>query len=71
MEYEGGEPKITKDGVTVVKSIIEPIREEDMGARMMKKIAGNTNLYAGDGTTTSTLLANQLLKYVHIYNINI
>ena len=57
--------------MTVVKSIIEPIREEDMGARMMKKIAGNTNLYAGDGTTTSTLLANQLLKYVHIYNINI
>jgi len=52
--------------VTVVKSIIEPIREEDMGARMMKKIAGNTNLYAGDGTTTSTLLANQLLKYDYI-----
>ncbi|CDW79081.1 chaperonin cpn60-mitochondrial-like [Stylonychia lemnae] len=61
-EYEGGDPKITKDGVTVVKSIIEPIREEDMGARMMKKIAGNTNLYAGDGTTTSFLLGNQLLK---------
>lgn len=62
LEYEGGEPKITKDGVTVVKSIIEPIRELDMGVRMMKRIAGNTNLYAGDGTTTSTLLANELLK---------
>jgi chaperonin GroEL (HSP60 family) len=46
-----------------VKSIIEPIRAEDMGARLMKKVAGNTNLYAGDGTTTSTLLANELLKY--------
>jgi chaperonin GroEL len=28
----------------------------------MKKVAGNTNLYAGDGTTTATLLANELLK---------
>lgn len=46
----------------MVKSIIEPIREEDMGARMMKKIAGNTNTYAGDGTTTSTLLASEILK---------
>lgn len=62
MEYENGDPKITKDGVTVVKSIFEPLREEDMGARMLKKIAGNTNLYAGDGTTTSTLLGNELLK---------
>lgn len=62
MEYEGGDPKITKDGVTVVKSIVEPIREEDMGARLMKKIAGNTNMYAGDGTTTATLLASELLK---------
>ena len=63
LEYEAGEPRITKDGVTVVKSIIEPIRAEDMGARLMKKVAGNTNLYAGDGTTTSTLLANAILKY--------
>jgi chaperonin GroEL (HSP60 family) len=41
---------------------MEPIREHDMGARIMKRIAGNTNLYAGDGTTTSTLIANELLK---------
>ncbi len=62
MEYEAGDPKITKDGVTVVKSVIEPVRAEDIGARLMKKVAGNTNLYAGDGTTTSTLLANELVK---------
>ena len=62
MEYEAGDPKITKDGVTVVKSVIEPERAEDIGARLMKKVAGNTNLYAGDGTTTATLLANELLK---------
>lgn len=63
LEYEGGDPKITKDGVTVVKSVFEPIREHDMGARLMKRIAGNTNLYAGDGTTTSTLLSKELLEY--------
>jgi len=50
--------------VTVVKSIIEPVRAEDMGARLMKRVAGNTNIFAGDGTTTSTLLASELLKYV-------
>jgi chaperonin GroEL (HSP60 family) len=33
-----------------------------MGARIMKKIAGNTNTFAGDGTTTSTLLGNELVK---------
>ena len=62
IEYEAGDPKITKDGVTVVKSVVEQDRAEDMGARLMKRVAGNTNLYAGDGTTTSTLLANELLK---------
>ena len=66
LEYEYGDPKITKDGVTVVKTITEPVREEDMGARLMKRIAGNTNIYAGDGTTTSTLLGNELLKYIII-----
>lgn len=62
IEYEAGEPRITKDGVTVVKSIFEANRAEDMGSRLMKRVAGNTNTYAGDGTTTSTLLASELLK---------
>jgi len=62
LEYEGGDPKITKDGVTVVKSINEKERALDIGSRLMKRVAGNTNIYAGDGTTTSTLLANELLK---------
>jgi chaperonin GroEL len=62
LEYEGGEPKITKDGVTVVKSVFETKRERDMGARLAKRIAGNTNLFAGDGTTTSTLLSKVMLE---------
>jgi len=33
-----------------------------MGAKLLKKIAGNTNTYAGDGTTSSALLAREILK---------
>ncbi len=62
LEYENGDPKITKDGVTVVKSVFEKDRANDLGAKLVKRVAGNTNLYAGDGTTTSTLLAQHLVK---------
>lgn len=62
LEYENGDPKITKDGVTVVKSVFEKTRANDIGAKLIKRIAGNTNMYAGDGTTTSTLLAKSLLE---------
>ena len=60
LEYENGDPKITKDGVTVVKSIFEKQRDHDMGAKLIKRVANNTNVYAGDGTTTSTLIAREL-----------
>ena len=46
----------------MVKSIFETEREEEMGGRIMKRVAGNTNIYAGDGTTSSTLIASELLK---------
>ena len=61
IEYEGGDPKITKDGVTVVKSIYFSDREVEIGAKLLKKIAGNTNMYTGDGTTLSTYFAKSLL----------
>ena len=61
LEYENGDPKITKDGVTVVKSIFEKTRERDMGAKLLKRVANNTNIYAGDGTTTSTLISKELI----------
>jgi chaperonin GroEL len=61
LEYENGDPKITKDGVTVVKSIFEKTRDRDLGAKLIKKVANNTNVYAGDGTTTSTLISKELV----------
>ena len=61
LEYENGDPKITKDGVTVVKSIFEQKRDRDIGAKLLKRVANNTNVYAGDGTTTSTIISKHLV----------
>nr|CCC91098.1 putative chaperonin HSP60, mitochondrial precursor [Trypanosoma congolense IL3000] len=52
-----GEPKITKDGVTVAQSIEFIDQFEDVGARLIRQVAGKTNDIAGDGTTTATILA--------------
>jgi len=52
----------SKDGVTVAKSIELEDRVENMGAQMVKEVASKTNDLAGDGTTTSTLLAREIYK---------
>ncbi|KAF8551068.1 chaperonin Cpn60/TCP-1 [Imleria badia] len=52
-----GGPKITKDGVTVAKSIMLKDKFENLGARLIQDIAQKTNEIAGDGTTTTTVLA--------------
>ena len=59
-----GLPVITKDGVTVAESVVlfDPV--ENMGATLIKEAARNTVREAGDGTTTSTVLAESLLKEV-------
>ena len=55
-----GAPKITKDGVTVAKSIDFEDKFEDMGAQLIKSVASRTNDVAGDGTTTATVLARAI-----------
>ena len=57
-----GKPVITKDGVTVAESVILYDPVENMGATLIKEAAKNTVKEAGDGTTTSTVLANSLLE---------
>ena len=57
IRLEDGEPKITKDGVTVARSIDFNDQFEDLGARLIRQVASNTNDVAGDGTTTATILA--------------
>lgn len=55
-------PIITKDGVTVAKSINLKNKLPSIGAELVKEIASKTNESAGDGTTTATVLGYSLLQ---------
>ncbi len=57
-----GYPQSTKDGVTVAKSISLEDNVEEVGVQMVKQAAIKTADVAGDGTTTSTLLAREMVK---------
>ena len=57
-----GPSKITKDGVTVAKEIEIKCPFQNMGAQMIREVANKTNDVAGDGTTTSTVLAQSLVR---------
>src|SRR6266702_3487037 len=63
-----GTPTVTKDGVMVAKEIELEDACENMGAQMVREVASKTSDDAGDGTTTTTLLAEAIyregLKYV-------
>jgi chaperonin GroEL len=57
LDKKWGAPNIVHDGVSVAKEIDLPDAFENMGAQLVKEAASKTNDIAGDGTTTSTLLA--------------
>lgn len=57
-----GAPKITKDGVTVAKSIEFKDRYQNMGAQLVRQVASKTNDVAGDGTTTATVLTRAIFN---------
>jgi chaperonin GroEL len=63
-----GSPKVTKDGVSVSKEIELPEPFKNMGAKMVNQVASKTSDVVGDGTTTSTVLAEAIytggLKHV-------
>ncbi len=62
LDKKWGAPNIVHDGVTVAKEIDLPDPFENMGAQLVKEAASKTNDNAGDGTTTSTLLAKELTQ---------
>lgn len=62
LEQSYGAPKITKDGVTVAKAIELKNPEQNLGAQLIKSVASKTADVAGDGTTTSTILAQAIVK---------
>jgi chaperonin GroEL len=57
-----GSPMITKDGVSVAKEIELEDKFENMGAQMVKEVASKANDEAGDGTTTATVLAQNIIN---------
>ena len=68
LDRSWGSPQVIHDGVSVAKEIELEDKFENMGAQLVKEAADKTNEAAGDGTTTSTLLAqaiaNKGMKYV-------
>lgn len=62
IDMDQGSPLITKDGVTVARSINLKDRLQSMGAELIKEVASKTNDLAGDGTTTATVLAHTMLQ---------
>ena len=59
---KGQAPIITKDGVTVARSVHLKDEFENLGAQIVKQASGRTNSQAGDGTTTSTVLTRAMLE---------
>tara|TARA_B100001989_G_scaffold79333_1_gene54778 strand:- start:4066 stop:5703 length:1638 start_codon:yes stop_codon:yes gene_type:complete len=59
IEKNNEPPHLTKDGATVAKHIHLSDRVEDLGAKLLKQASENTATVAGDGSTTSTVLAKE------------
>ncbi len=57
-----GAPTITNDGVSIAKEITLPDKMENMGAEIVKEVAGKTDDIAGDGTTTAVVLMQALIS---------
>lgn len=56
-----GSPLITNDGVTIAREIELKNNFQNMGAKLVYEVANKTNDAAGDGTTTATLLAQEMI----------
>ncbi len=61
LDKKFGSPAITNDGVTIAKEIELEDPFENMGAQLLKEVASKTNDIAGDGTTTATVLAREMI----------
>jgi len=62
LDKKFGPPLVCSDGVTIAKEIELPDAFENMGAQLLKEAATKTNDAAGDGTTTSIVLAQSLIN---------
>jgi len=67
LHKKGGRPVITKDGVTIARFVDLEDPFEDAAAQVIKQAASQTNVVAGDGTTTATVLARAILVQAQRY----
>ncbi|WZN59352.1 chaperonin Cpn60 [Chloropicon roscoffensis] len=63
LEQSYGNPEVINDGVSIARAIDLPCPVENAGAQLIKEVAGKANDSAGDGTTTASVLARELIKY--------
>ena len=63
LDKKFGPPQVCSDGVTIAKEIELPEPFENMGAQLLKEAASKTNDAAGDGTTTSVVLAQAIISH--------
>ena len=70
IEKSFGAPRITKDGVTVSRFVKLEDPFMDAAAQVIRQASENTNISAGDGTTTATVLSRAILKNAHKHLIN-
>src|SRR4030042_471409 len=61
LDKKWGPPTVIDDGVTIAKDIELPDPFENIGAQLVKEAASKTNDACGDGTTTSTVLAHEIV----------
>ena len=65
IDQSWGEPKITKDGVTVAKSIEYKDKFKNLGAKLLIHVAKKTDDTVGDGTTTASVLGKEIVVGAH------
>lgn len=63
LEQSYGMPEVINDGVSIARAIDLPDPVENAGAQLIKEVAGKANDSAGDGTTTASVLARELITY--------
>ena len=62
LERAYGAPEIVNDGVTIARDIDLPEPAMNIGAKLIQEVAGKSDSKAGDGTTTTTLMTQELVN---------
>ena len=63
LEQSYGVPQVINDGVSIARAIELEDPYENAGAQLIKEVAGRTNDSAGDGTTTASVLAREIIHF--------